>query len=45
MKILTILGTRPEIIKMSRVIDLFDKNTDHVLINSNQNYDKNLTKI
>ena len=45
MKILTILGTRPEIIKMSRVIDLFDKNTDHVLINSNQNYDKNLNKI
>ena len=37
-KIMTIVGTRPELIKMSRVIDIFDKNTDHILVHTGQNF-------
>jgi len=45
LKILTILGTRPEIIRLSRIIDRLDKNFMHILVNSNQNFDTNLNKI
>tara|TARA_Y100001970_G_scaffold275338_1_gene376430 strand:+ start:94 stop:1215 length:1122 start_codon:yes stop_codon:yes gene_type:complete len=45
MKVLTIVGTRPEIIKMSRVIDVFDEYTDHILAHTGQNYDYELNKI
>lgn len=44
-KIITILGTRPEIIRLSRVINKLDKNFNHILINTNQNFDKNLNDI
>ena len=44
-KILTILGTRPEIIKMSRVINIFDKYTDQILVHTGQNYDYELNEI
>lgn len=44
MKVATILGTRPEIIKLSRVIKKFDENLDHFIINTNQNTDKNLNE-
>ena len=44
-KVMTILGTRPEIIKMSRVIPLFDRFTDHVLVHTGQNYDYELNQI
>lgn len=44
-KVLTIVGTRPEIIKMSRVISLFDQETDHVLVHTGQNYDYELNEI
>lgn len=44
MKVATILGTRPEIIKLSRVIKKFDDNLNHFVINTNQNTDKNLNK-
>ena len=44
MKVATILGTRPEIIKLSQVIKLFDNKTNHFIINTNQNSDKNLNK-
>ncbi len=44
-KIMTILGTRPEIIKMSRVIAELDKHVDHVLVHSGQNYDYELNEV
>ena len=45
MKILTIVGTRPEIIKLSRVIAELDKNVEHVLVHTGQNYDYELNEI
>ena len=44
-KLLTILGTRPEIIRLSRIIPEFDKNFDHKILHTNQNFDKNLKNI
>jgi len=44
-KILTLVGTRPELIKLSSIIPLFDKNFRHLLVHSGQNYDYNLNKI
>jgi UDP-N-acetylglucosamine 2-epimerase (non-hydrolysing) len=44
-KIITVVGTRPEIIRLSRILSCFDKNFDHILINTNQNYDYTLNKI
>jgi len=45
MKILTVLGTRPEIIRLSRVIEKLDKLCDHVLVHTGQNFDPNLSDI
>src|SRR3990170_8039535 len=45
MKIMTILGTRPEIIRLSRIIPALDKLCDHVLVHTGQNYDRNLNEI
>ncbi|TWP35903.1 non-hydrolyzing UDP-N-acetylglucosamine 2-epimerase [Leekyejoonella antrihumi] len=45
MKIMTIVGTRPEIIRLSRVILLLDKTVDHVLVHTGQNYDYDLNEI
>jgi UDP-N-acetylglucosamine 2-epimerase (non-hydrolysing) len=45
MKIATILGTRPEIIRLSRVIEKIDALAEHVLIHTGQNYDPNLNDI
>lgn len=39
MKVMTILGTRPEIIRLSRTIPLLDRLCDHVLVHTGQNYD------
>ena len=44
-KIMTIVGTRPELIKMSKVISEFDSLTNHVLVHTGQNYDYELNKI
>ncbi|MDG2228490.1 MAG: UDP-N-acetylglucosamine 2-epimerase (non-hydrolyzing) [Gammaproteobacteria bacterium] len=44
-KIMTIVGTRPEIIKMSRVIAEFDAYTDHLLVHTGQNYDYELNEV
>ncbi len=44
-KIMTIVGTRPELIKMSRVISEFDQNTNHVLVHTGQNYDYELNEV
>lgn len=45
MKIATVLGTRPEIIRLSRVIEKLDAMCDHTLIHTGQNYDPNLNDI
>ena len=45
MKIATILGTRPEIIRLSRVIAALDRYTEHVLIHTGQNYDYELNQV
>ncbi len=44
-KILILLGTRPEIIKMSEVIKLFDKNFKNILVHTGQNHDYELNEI
>ncbi|MDP8908834.1 MAG: UDP-N-acetylglucosamine 2-epimerase (non-hydrolyzing) [Chloroflexota bacterium] len=45
MKVMTILGTRPEIIRLSRVIEKLDAICDHVLVHTGQNYDHSLTGV
>jgi UDP-N-acetylglucosamine 2-epimerase len=45
MKVVTILGTRPEIIRLSRVIAALDKYTEHLLIHTGQNYDYELNQV
>ena len=42
---MTVLGTRPEIIRLSRVISLLDKFVDHKLVHTGQNYDYELNEI
>ena len=42
---MTIVGTRPELIKMSRVIAEFDEHTKHILVHSGQNYDYELNQV
>lgn len=44
-KIVTLVGTRPEIIKLSAVMNELDVHTDHVLVHSGQNYDFELNEI
>jgi UDP-N-acetyl-L-fucosamine synthase len=45
MKVATIAGTRPEVIRLSRVIAALDRHLDHVLIHTGQNYDHELNQI
>ncbi|MFW2382640.1 MAG: non-hydrolyzing UDP-N-acetylglucosamine 2-epimerase [Acidimicrobiales bacterium] len=45
MRVATLVGTRPEIIKLSRVVALLAETTDHVLIHTGQNYDRELSQI
>lgn len=42
---MTIVGTRPELIKMSRVIAEFDNNLNHILVHTGQNYDYELNQL
>lgn len=44
-KVMTIVGTRPEIIKLSRVIAELEKYTDHILVHTGQNYDYELNEV
>ena len=44
-KVLTLVGTRPELIKLSRVISLLDKYTDHIFVHTGQNYSDQLNSI
>ncbi len=45
MKVLTIVGTRPEIIRLSRIIPLLDEHTTHILAHTGQNYDYELNQV
>ena len=45
MKVMTIVGTRPEIIKMSRVMSEMEKYVNHVLVHTGQNYDYELNEV
>jgi len=45
LKLMTIVGTRPEMIKLSEVIKVADQCFDHIFVHTGQNYDKNLKDI
>ena len=45
LKIMTIVGTRPEIIRLSRVLSKLDEYCDHVMVHTGQNYDYELNQI
>ncbi len=45
LKVMTVLGTRPEIIRLSRVLSRLDRYTNHVLVHTGQNYDYELNEI
>lgn len=45
LKVMTLVGTRPELIKMSRVIAELDRQVQHVLVHSGQNYDYELNQV
>jgi len=45
MKVMTVVGTRPEIIRLSRVIDALERHTHHILVHTGQNYDYELNQV
>lgn len=45
LKVMTLVGTRPEIIKLSRVIAELDRYLDHILVHTGQNYDFDLNEV
>ena len=45
LKVMTVLGTRPEIIRLSRVMAKLDEHTDHVIVHTGQNYDYELNEV
>lgn len=45
MKVISVVGTRPEIIRLSRVLSVLDKFCEHVLVHTGQNYDYELNQI
>jgi UDP-N-acetylglucosamine 2-epimerase (non-hydrolysing) len=45
LKVMTILGTRPEVVKMSRILAALDAHTRHVLVHSGQNHDYELSRV
>ncbi|HZF48702.1 MAG TPA: UDP-N-acetylglucosamine 2-epimerase (non-hydrolyzing) [Polyangiaceae bacterium] len=44
-KVLTVVGTRPELIRLSRVLAALDRYTDHILVHTGQNYDYELNQL
>ncbi len=44
-KVMTIAGTRPELIRLSRIVAMLDAHTDHVLVHTGQNYDYELNGV
>src|SRR5210317_1680943 len=45
LKICTVVGTRPEIIRLSRVMAVLDEYCDHIIVHTGQNYDHELNQI
>ena len=45
LKVMTVVGTRPEIIRLSRVLARLDEHCEHVLVHTGQNYDHELNQI
>lgn len=45
LKVVTVVGTRPEIIRLSRVMAALDRDCDHILVHTGQNYDYELNEI
>jgi UDP-N-acetylglucosamine 2-epimerase (non-hydrolysing) len=45
MRVMTVVGTRPEVIKLSRIIPLLDEQSEHTLVHTGQNYDYELNQI
>ena len=45
LKVMTIVGTRPEIIRLSRIIDKLDRHCEHVLVHTGQNYNYELNEV
>lgn len=45
MKIMSIFGTRPEIIRLSRIFEQIDKNFEHIMVNTSQNFTRELNSI
>ena len=45
MRVMTIVGTRPEIIRLSRVIDKLDRHCNHILVHTGQSYDYELNQV
>lgn len=45
LKVMTVVGTRPEIIRLSRVLAALDAHCDHVLVHTGQNYDYELNQV
>lgn len=45
LKVVTLVGTRPEIIRLSRLIPVLDQHTNHVLVHTGQNYDPQLSDV
>ncbi|OWY14211.1 UDP-N-acetylglucosamine 2-epimerase (non-hydrolyzing) [Thioclava sp. JM3] len=45
LKVMSIVGTRPEIIRLSRVLAMLDRHCDHVLVHTGQNYDYELNQV
>ena len=45
LRVMTVVGTRPEIIRLSRVLDKLDAHCDHILVHTGQNYDYELNQI
>jgi UDP-N-acetylglucosamine 2-epimerase len=45
LKVMTVVGTRPEIIRLSRVMAALDEHCDHVLVHTGQNYDYELNQV
>ena len=45
LKVMTVVGTRPEIIRLSRVMHLLDQYCDHTIVHTGQNYDYELNEV
>ncbi|MGZ3368008.1 MAG: UDP-N-acetylglucosamine 2-epimerase (non-hydrolyzing), partial [Caulobacteraceae bacterium] len=45
LKVVTVIGTRPEIIRLSRVMPALDQATDHLVVHTGQNFDYELSEV